>query len=245
MTKAFANTALIASFLLHASVAPATAPTAITMNSTIAEYVAAREAEFDQVTAERVAELKPLAEYVAAKAASGEPLRLTFICTHNSRRSHMAQLWAAVAAARYGVAKVETYSGGTEATAFNPRAVGAMRRAGFKISTDAEGDADGENPRYAVSFAPDAAPMLCFSKRYDESPNPTTGFAAVMVCSQADEACPTVRGAEARFAIPYEDPKVADDAPEETATYDERCAQIARELLLAFKMAAEGSPSGE
>ncbi|MGL4514353.1 MAG: protein-tyrosine-phosphatase [Lacipirellulaceae bacterium] len=242
MTNAFAITVMIALFLVPARVAPAAAPQVNSMHPTIAKYVAVREAEFDQVPAERVAELKPLADFVAAKAASGEPLRLTFICTHNSRRSQMAQLWGAVAAHRYGVANVETYSGGTEGTAFNPRAVAALERAGFEI--EASGSAS-TNPRYAARFAGGTAPQTCFSKRYDESPNPSEGFAAVMVCSQADEACPTVRGAEARFAIPYEDPKVADDTPEEAATYDERCEQIAREVLLVFKLAAEGSPRGE
>jgi arsenate reductase len=203
----------------------------------VAQYVAQREAESNQIPAERVAQLRPLADFVAAKAASGEPARLTFICTHNSRRSHLAQLWAAVAAHRYGVVYVETYSGGTEGTAFNPRAVAALERAGLEI--EATGSSETTNPRYTVSFVTGVEPQTCFSKRYDESPNPTSGFAAVMVCTDADEACPTVSGAEARFAIPYEDPKVSDDTLEEAATYDARCAQIARELLLVFKMASE------
>jgi hypothetical protein len=40
-----------------------------------------------------------------------------------------------------------------------------------------------------------------------------------------------VKGANFRVAIPYVDPKVSDGKPEEAATYDERCLQIATEML--------------
>ena len=39
--------------------------------------------------------------------------QLNFICTHNSRRSHLGQIWAAIAGAYYNV-DVATFSGGTE-----------------------------------------------------------------------------------------------------------------------------------
>ena len=61
--------------------------------------------------------LDDLTDYVITQTAAGSPVRLIFICTHNSRRSHMAQLWAQTAAAYHGVAAIETFSGGTEATA--------------------------------------------------------------------------------------------------------------------------------
>ncbi|QDU87042.1 Protein ArsC [Pirellulimonas nuda] len=202
----------------------------VAMYPELASYIDARIAEFEQIPAERRTQLAGLAEYVTACGTTGKPARLTFICTHNSRRSHMAQLWAAVAAARYGVGGVETFSGGTEATAFNPRAVAAMRRAGLEIvGPEAE-----PNPRYEVRLAAGATPMACFSKVYDQSPNPAEGFCAVMTCSHADENCPVVSGADQRLVIEYKDPKAADDTPREAATYDERSAQIAREMLYAF-----------
>jgi len=147
----------------------------------------------------------------------------------------MAQLWAAAAAASYGIGDVETFSGGTEATAFNPRAVAALERAGFEIKTSAPGDA---NPKYLVRLSSASDALECFSKVYDQAPNPTSDFCAVMTCSAADEACPRVAGATLRLAIPYDDPKVADGTPDEAATYDERCAQIAREMLFAISRAA-------
>jgi arsenate reductase len=201
------------------------------LRPSLANYVAARTAEFDDVPADRRATLDELAAYIRKQRDAGESVRLVFICTHNSRRSHMAQLWAATAAASYGIDDVETFSGGTEATAFNPRAVAALERAGFEIKTSTPADA---NPKFLVRVGPTADALECFSKVYDQPPNPSSGFCAVMTCSAADEACPSVPGATLRLAIPYDDPKVADGMPEEAATYDERCAQIAREMLFAF-----------
>lgn len=183
----------------------------------------------DEIPEERKGALEEVAAFVASKRDAGEDSELTFICTHNSRRSQMAQLWAVVAAAHFGVDGVRTYSGGTEATAFNPRAVAAMQRAGFLVENPG-----GDNPRYQVSFD-DTGPVLeCFSKRYDDPANPPEGFAAIMTCSDADEACPVVRGAALRAAIQYQDPKVADGTPRESAAYDERCMQIATEMLYVF-----------
>ena len=141
----------------------------------------------------------------------------------------MSQLWSATAAAWYGVNDVGTFSGGTEATAFNPRAVAALQRAGFVIENPG-----GENPHYRVTYGPEASAMECFSKKHDDPSNPESGFAAVMTCSQADKNCPVVMGAALRAAIPYDDPKAADGTPEEAQRYDERCRQIATEMFYLF-----------
>jgi arsenate reductase len=206
------------------------------LGPSLAKYVVARTADFDAISSDRRAKLDELAAYIRRQRDTSEPVRLIFICTHNSRRSHMAQLWAAAAAARYGIDDVETYSGGTEATEFNPRAVEALRHAGFEIETTAP---EVTNPKYLVRLSPASDALECVSKVYDQPPNPTSDFCAVMTCSAADEACPSVPGAALRLAIPYDDPKVADGTPKEAATYDERCAQIAREMLFAFSHAAE------
>ncbi|QDT56592.1 Protein ArsC [Caulifigura coniformis] len=205
------------------------------MSEPLTRYVQAREAEFNEIPAERKAQLTPLADYIRAQVTAARPVKLTFICTHNSRRSHLSQVWARTAANHYGIANVETYSGGTEATAFNPRAVAALRRAGFEIPELLEAG----NPKYEVKWHSAAEPMVCFSKRFDQSPNPASGFAAVMTCTQADRACPIVAGADARISIPYEDPKAFDNTPDEARKYDERTAQIARELLYVFSQVAK------
>jgi arsenate reductase len=155
---------------------------------------------------------------------------LNFICTHNSRRSHIAQLWGQAAASYYGVKDVFCFSGGTEATAFNPRAVKAMQSVGFDIQKIKEG----ENPVYEVRFSTNEFPVVAFSKKYDDPFNHNQNFAAVMTCSHADENCPLVLGATTRIAITYDDPKDFDGTALEEATYSERANQIGREILFTF-----------
>lgn len=205
-----------------------------TLLPALAVYVEQRLAEIDGITEGRRSLLQPLSGFVSERAALHQHSRLIFICTHNSRRSQMAQLWAQVAAEVHGIAGVETYSGGTEATAFNSRAVAALQRAGLVI----EPFTDGKNPIYEVSYLAEKEPIQAFSKVYGQAPNPQEDFAAVMTCSSADAACPIVRGAAGRISIPYDDPKASDGIPQEAETYDERCAQIAREMLWVFSRAA-------
>lgn len=206
----------------------------ITLRPELQTYIGQRQHEFALIPAGRQRELREVADYVRKRIATGDTARLIFICTHNSRRSHLAQVWATVAADVYGVRPVETYSGGTEATAFNPRAVAALRRSGLRIEI-ADDDAT-TNPVYWVSHADGIPAQECYSKIFDQPPNPDTAYCAVMTCSQADEACPLVPGCDLRAPIRYEDPKVSDDTPEEAATYDERSGQICREML--FMMSA-------
>ncbi len=194
----------------------------------LSTYIASLTESFGQIPATRKAVLEQLATYIKEQP---QPAKLNFICTHNSRRSHISQIWAATAAHYYNV-DATCYSGGTEATAFNPRAVAAMERAGFKVDNPG-----GANPHYRVSFAKNAPALSCFSKTYDDAVNPTTAFAAVMTCNHADANCPFIPGAT-RIALNYRDPKEADDTPEETARYDERVRQIGTELFYAMHRAA-------
>lgn len=191
-------------------------------------YLTGCIARFALIPTDRQNELAKVADFIRQRLSKSEPAKLTFICTHNSRRSHLSQIWAQVAAAYYGLDGVQTYSGGTEATAFNPRAVAAMQRCGLKIIPD---DPTASNPRYSVFTSDTSTPLVCFSKVYSEPPNPSKDYCAVMTCSQADDACPLVIGCELRMPIRYEDPKVADDTPFEAQRYDERCAQICCEML--------------
>lgn len=184
------------------------------------------------IPAERRESLDLIVDFVRGRKAAGAHADLTFICTHNSRRSHLGQLWAATAAWVFAQDHVRTFSGGTEVTAFNPRALAAVERAGFSVIKP-----EGQNPRYQVAFASDSQPETCWSKIYDDPANPQEGFCAVMTCSEADTNCPIVRGALDRVSLPYIDPKEADGTPEEIARYDERCLQIAAELWYVMQQA--------
>lgn len=203
-----------------------------------AEYLAAREAESARIPAARRRALEELAAAMAESLRRSGRAELVFVCTHNSRRSQFAQVWAMVAAWRHGLRSVLAASGGTEITACEPRAVAALERAGLVVTRHGAPP----NPVHAIAVPGSAAGTQCWSKRFDDPQNPSQAFLAVMVCSAADAACPTVRGAGRRLTLPYEDPKAADGTPGETAAYDRCCAEIARELLYAFRCAARAAP---
>jgi len=134
-----------------------------------------------------------------------------------------------MAAAYFRVYNVQTFSGGTEVAAFNAKAVAAIKRAGFSVTYS-----DGENPLYRVKYAKNDAPLQCFSKKFNHAINPKNAFAAILTCSNAEQNCPVVEGAEFRISIMYQDPKVADKTINETTIYDQRCQQIATEMLYLF-----------
>lgn len=204
------------------------------MFTALAQQLEQTRPTIDEIPAERREALDRIAAFVRERRSLGAPVELTFICTGNSRRSHMAQLWAAAVAFDLGIAGVMTYSGGTEPSAVNPRTLAAMQRAGFVVEGP-RGPSD--NPHHFIRFAPDAPPIDAFSKRFDDAANPHADFVAVMTCSEADQGCPFVPGAALRVALPYDDPKLADDTPQETARYDERSRQIAAEMLYLFSRA--------
>jgi len=186
--------------------------------------------EFELIPEDRKPIINDLTDFIRQKSRAGEKIKLNFICTHNSRRSHISQLWAQTAAHYFGIANVQTYSGGTEATAFNPRAVKAMKGAGFEISVKQNGG----NPVYEARYANGKPALTLFSKKYDDPFNPNSDFAAIMTCSHADENCPLVIGASKRIALTYNDPKDFDGTSQEEEKYSERVHEIGREILYAF-----------
>lgn len=195
-------------------------------------YISADKLDFSQIPEERKAIISEIADYFKEHRTDNKPVNIIFICTHNSRRSHMSQLWAQAATAYYGVGNIHCFSGGTEATAFNPRAVKAMQDAGFRINKTDESS----NPVYQVSFSENSAPLDAFSKKFSDPFNPQQNFIAVMTCSEADAACPLVPGADARFSLPFEDPKSSDNTPAEEETYRERCKQIGTEMFFLLSL---------
>ncbi|MDI9342391.1 MAG: hypothetical protein QM534_17595 [Sediminibacterium sp.] len=202
------------------------------MLTAIKDYCDALCLDFVSIPEVRKLKLGQLAAYIKAKLTQQEEVRLVYICTHNSRRSHFGQVWAKTAAAYYGIDNVFSWSGGTEATTFHPNAIKALERVGFVIIADGQKD----NPHYSVKYTINGEPMTCYSKCYDDPANPSSHFAAVMTCGEAEQNCPFIPGAEQRIPLTYEDPKVSDGTPVESATYDERCRQIALETLYVFSV---------
>ena len=174
--------------------------------------------------------LNPLIDFIKAKLAKSEPVDLNFICTHNSRRSHLSQVWAQALTYYYQVENVTCYSGGTEATALFPMVAETLKKQGFQIQILSQEN----NPVYAIKYAENTLPIIGFSKRFDNDFNPKSGFAAIMTCDSAHEACPFVSGADMRIPITYEDPKAFDKTPQQHEMYLERSLQIATELKYVF-----------
>ena len=188
------------------------------------------EIEKKEIQSSRKNTLQPLIDFIQNKTENKVAVNLNFICTHNSRRSHLAQIWAQIAASHYNVINVNTYSGGTEETAMFPKIVETLSNQGlhvFKI-------ADGNNPVYAIKYSDNGLPIIGFSKKYDSPFNPISGFAAIMTCSQADSGCPFIAGAEKRIPITFEDPKESDGEDNQGEVYFNRSLEIAQEMFYVF-----------
>ncbi|MEN9400251.1 MAG: hypothetical protein RL632_1354 [Bacteroidota bacterium] len=189
-------------------------------------------AEFDLIPADRKVLLLKISEYIQRKVDADLPINLMYVCTHNSRRSHFGQIWAAVAANYYNIGNVHTYSAGTEATAFHPNAITALREQGFIVVPEN----NALNPIYTVKFGAPTDCITCFSKTVQDDINPKADFAAIMTCSDAEENCPFIPGAELRIGTTCEDPKAFDGTDLQSEKYLERSEQIARECLYVFSM---------
>jgi hypothetical protein len=196
---------------------------------------------FDMIDpAHRLAGQK-LVEWIVRSYRPGQPLDVIVVCTGNSRRSILGATMGNIAAGYYGLPEIRFHSGGTAPTAFNPRTVTALCEIGVEIEPtgkEAErGEPQTKNPisrvRWGRSSRSDTGTfeVLEFSKRFDDPVNPRAGFAALMVCSEADAACPFVKGAALRVSMPYLDPKIYDDSTFEATKYAERRDDMGRLML--------------
>ena len=182
------------------------------------------------ISAERKEVLQSLVDYIQSKKENNDTIRLNFICTHNSRRSHLSQIWAQTMAFHFDINNIFCYSGGTEATAMFPKVAETLTNQGFLIQKLSDTD----NPVYVVKYDQNENPIICFSKTYNNEFNPKNKFGAIMTCNNADEGCPLVFGAEARFPIKYDDPKAFDSSDLQTEKYKERSLEIAQEMWWIF-----------
>lgn len=195
-------------------------------------FIETLEKSFNLISIERQATLKQLSSAIKESKAKFGFAKIIVVCTHNSRRSQLAQLWLKTAAFYYNKTQIFTFSGGTEATAFNDRMVDSIKRAGFSVhQLD-----NSTNPKYYIPLSnQDNSLDILYSKKISENYNPQQDYIAVMVCTEADENCPYLPLAEKRISIPYTDPKAFDDTDLESIKYDEKVKEIGREMLFAIK----------
>ncbi len=205
----------------------------------LASHAKALVDSLDQIETPHEAASVRLAGWIAENYKPGQPLDVICVCTGNSRRSILGATWGNVAAAYWGLPEVRFHSGGTEPSAFNARTIATLRAIGLEIEPTGEeavkGPEGSANPvyqvRWGVRSGDSAGETLEFSKRFDDPGLPKSGFVALMVCGEADEACPFVPGAALRIPIPYQDPKAFDGLPEEAEKYNERRDDIGRWML--------------
>ncbi len=170
-----------------------------------------------------------------ASSLKEEEILLNFICTHNSRRSQFAQVWAWILADYYELPFIKTYSGGTEVTEVYPTVISTLE----SIGVDVDRENEVSNPVYKLRLGEGIEPLMLYSKLYDASENPTSNFLAFMTCSSADEGCPFVAGSIKRYSLTYEDPKFSDGTNEEETVYLNKCIEIGSELKYVFQRLAK------
>lgn len=200
------------------------------LNADLLHYCSSLSSEFNQIPADRKEYLNELVSYIAEQQKAQKAINLVFVCTSNSRRSHMAQVWSQIASYYYNINNVNTFSGGTEKTKVNKNALLALEKTGIFLQSHQQS----ENPVWFAFVGVKFTPMILFSKVYTDSTNPSKNFGAVMVCAEANESCPIVSGADFRLGLPYQDPKAYDNTAQQNEKYDERCRQIAREMFYVF-----------
>lgn len=201
--------------------------------SKISEFI--EGLDINTIPEDRKPLLQEYIDFIKLKIEANEPILINAICTHNSRRSHLTQIWSQVMASEFGIGNVFAFSGGTEATAMFPMVSKVLQKTGFEIVKLSEEN----NPVYSVKYADNAHPIICFSKTYDNAFNPKSGYVALMTCSHADENCPVVFGSEKRVRLTYDDPKAFDNTPQQEEKYLERSTQIATEMKYVFLKAKE------
>ena len=199
------------------------------MNTKLTQFSEEIILQFDQIPVDRKLLLDRLTSYIQGNLNAGKESLLMFICTHNSRRSHFGQILCALAADFYQVTGIQTFSAGTEVTAFHPNAIVALRSIGMEIQT-----ADStSNPHYIVSWSSTDS-LHAYSKLIDDEGNPKEHFVAIMTCTHAEQNCPFVVGADFRIGLSFDDPKAFDGTAQESEMYLARVHQIAREIFYVF-----------
>jgi arsenate reductase len=104
------------------------------------------------------------------------PIRVLFLCSHNSARSQMAEGLLQA----FGAGRFEVFSAGTEATAVRPEAITVMREVGIDISEQTSKELE----RY-------------LDQHFD---------LVITVCDAAAESCPVFLGARRRLHWSFPDP---------------------------------------
>ena len=157
-------------------------------------------------------------------------VKIIFICTHNSRRSQFSQVWAYISSLYFKLDFLEFYSGGTEVDSVNLNVINALRNSGLEIEKEQKDD-----KVYLLRPFKEDKGINLYSKKYSCKSNPTKHFIAIMTCSDADQMCPVIKGADKRMFLPYSDPRISEKTGLEKKTYEQINTVIAKEMFYLMK----------
>jgi arsenate reductase len=181
------------------------------------------------ITGDRKQLLLKIAEAIAKEYVKEELVNLNFICTHNSRRSQLCQVWSFFAADFFNF-NINTFSGGIEVTAFHRNTIKTLQKTGFTFQLE---DFCHQNPTYRIGFNGVNKTVLGFSKLYNDESN-LNPFMAITTCIDADINCPVVNGASYRFHLPFIDPKSSDGKNTQEEMYLNVNKDIAGQIYFLF-----------
>lgn len=133
-----------------------------------------------------------------------DPIRVLFLCTHNSARSQMAEGLLR----QFGAHRFLAFSAGTEATRVRPEAIQVMGELGVDIS--------GQASKTVEPFVGQAIDWV------------------VTVCDQAREACPTLPGVSHQLHWSIDDPAAVNGSREERLAAFRRARDELASRIRAF-----------
>jgi ArsR family transcriptional regulator, arsenate/arsenite/antimonite-responsive transcriptional repressor / arsenate reductase (thioredoxin) len=137
-----------------------------------------------------------------------EPLRILFLCTHNSARSQMAEGLAR----HLGNGRVEAFSAGTEATFIKPEAIEAMRQRGIDIS--------GQESELLTTY---------LDEDFDY---------VITVCDAARESCPFFPGGKRQIHWSFADPSDVEDPTQRQAAFNRTARELGNRIQFLIMLAA-------
>ena len=145
--------------------------------------------------------------------------KIVFICTHNSRRSQLCEVWGSILSKRFNL-DLSFFSAGTEKTEVCGEAIKSLERAGIEIGIGGK-----------IKLMHNQIEL--HSKTLDEIKEDE--FIAIMTCSDAEKNCPVEPRSKKNIKLFYDDPKKYDGTIEASVEYDKTCRLIASELNAIFK----------
>jgi arsenate reductase (thioredoxin) len=203
------------------------------MNSKLIQNYQFLQAKSKSIKEERMEQLDNLNKMIANDLVKKGSTKIICICTHNSRRSILAQAMLSFISNQLNINNIEVFSGGIEVTEVHRNVIEAFENFGFEIQQIPENT----NSKYTVTWGNQTIEKQdnLFSKLYDDPFNPSKDFIAMMVCSDVEKNCPMVKGSINIISMNYTDPKHSDGTEEASNVYLDKLFEIGAEMFYVLQ----------